>query len=177
LSLSFLPPLPPPLSLPSLFFHSAAVLIRSSSFQNHFLSSRYDSAPPLELLNAFRDVCNLGGGSEELSDDQSPTNVIEVQGGGDTDRISLPMSISVRSNAYLKIGQNDAAGASTKTRSVTRPRNTNPLDGSDKVETHDYCFQCGGGGMEEERGKGERRRQRRKEGERVMGESEIFYSI
>ncbi|CAN0871451.1 Zinc finger CCCH domain-containing protein 15 [Linum grandiflorum] len=106
------------------------VLVRSSAFQNHFLSSRYDSSPPLELLNAFRDVCNLGGGGEELCDDQSPTSVIEVQGAGDTDRISLPKSISVRSNAYLKIGQNAAPGASTKTRSLTRPRNTKPLDGS-----------------------------------------------
>ncbi|CAN0871453.1 Zinc finger CCCH domain-containing protein 15 [Linum grandiflorum] len=103
------------------------VLVRSSAFQNHFLSSRYDSSPPLELLNAFRDVCNLGGGGEELCDDQSPTSVIEVQGAGDTDRISLPKSISVRSNAYLKIGQNAAPGASTKTRSLTRPRNTKPL--------------------------------------------------
>ncbi|CAN0871449.1 Zinc finger CCCH domain-containing protein 15 [Linum grandiflorum] len=109
------------------------VLVRSSAFQNHFLSSRYDSSPPLELLNAFRDVCNLGGGGEELCDDQSPTSVIEVQGAGDTDRISLPKSISVRSNAYLKIGQNAAPGASTKTRSLTRPRNTKPLDGSAKV--------------------------------------------
>ncbi|CAI0431831.1 unnamed protein product [Linum tenue] len=106
------------------------LLIRAS-VQNHCLPpSHYDNSP-FELANAFRDLCNIGGGggaaAEELCENQSPTSVIEMQS-GDADRISLPKSISVRSNGYLKIGQSTAsAGASNKSRSVTRPlRNTNP---------------------------------------------------
>lgn len=103
-----------------------------ASVQKHCLSSDYNNATtPFEILNSFSNSCNVSGGGDEMFEDKSPTSVMEVRG-VDTERISLPKSISVRSNGYLKLSQ---AGAS-KTRSVARPRTTSPL--TEAVITTNY---------------------------------------
>jgi butyrate response factor 1 len=59
-------------------------------------------------------------------EDESPTSVMEA-GGDDQERISLPKSISVRSNSYSKRNQEQAASASL-TRAITRLRTPSPLN-------------------------------------------------
>ncbi|WCJ24453.1 Zinc finger CCCH domain-containing protein 15 [Euphorbia peplus] len=96
-----------------------------ASVQNHCLSSEYDKTP-FEIVNEdFGDLCNIGGDEGDQvceEDDESPTSVIEVQNGDSSERTSLPKSISVRSNGYLKLGES----STRKTRGVTRPK-TAPL--------------------------------------------------
>ncbi|XP_038707724.1 zinc finger CCCH domain-containing protein 15-like isoform X1 [Tripterygium wilfordii] len=111
-------------------------LLLQSSVQKHFLSSDYDQNPvPSELVNGFRSLYIGGDQNEEMSD-ASPTSVIR---GMDVGRATLPKSVSVRSDGYLKMNQ---AGATTKTRSVNRPRNVSPLGRTQKVYV--------GGGKKEE---------------------------
>ena len=62
---------------------------------------------------------------------ESPTSVIEsgrLQN-ADVERISLPKSISVRSNGYLKNNpaHHQPAGSTRPTRTATRPRPASPL--------------------------------------------------
>ncbi|XP_065855165.1 zinc finger CCCH domain-containing protein 15 [Euphorbia lathyris] len=109
-----------------------------ASVQNHCLSAEYDKTP-LEILNDFDKLYNISGnGGDEVCDDESPTSVIDVQNGETSERTSLPKSISVRSNGYVKLGEASAK----KTRGVTRPK-TCPLKTAQKVYVP-------GGKMEEE---------------------------
>ncbi|KAF2310910.1 hypothetical protein GH714_018376 [Hevea brasiliensis] len=76
-----------------------------SSVQKHCLSSDCNTTP-FEILNGFHNLCNIGGdGGEELCEDEIPTSVKERETVDATDRASLPKSISVRSNGYLKTSQ------------------------------------------------------------------------
>ncbi|KAG8639146.1 hypothetical protein MANES_14G108300v8 [Manihot esculenta] len=100
-----------------------------ASVQKHCLSSDYNTTS-FEILNGFRNLCITGGdGGEEMCEHESPTSVMEVQTVDATERISLPKSISVRSNGYLKTSQ---AGVS-KTRGVTRPKTASPIKAVQKV--------------------------------------------
>ena len=63
---------------------------------------------------------------------ESPTSVIEsgrLQN-ADVERFSLPKSISVRSNGYLKNNpaHHQPAGSTRTTRTATRPRPASPLN-------------------------------------------------
>ncbi|KDP35010.1 hypothetical protein JCGZ_09298 [Jatropha curcas] len=99
-------------------------LLIQASVQEHCLPSDYNTTP-LEVFNDFRNLRFTGGDEgEELREDESPTSVMEVQPADTSERTTLPKSISVRSNGYLKTIQ---AGA-TKTRGVTRPKTESPLN-------------------------------------------------
>ena len=125
----------------SLLVHA---LLRSSATSNDFTTAASFSA----LDAAFRRLrIGGGGGMNEGSDHdhdqipwddvavpdliESPTSVIEsgrLQN-ADVERISLPKSISVRSNGYLKNNpaHHQPAGSTRPTRTATRPRPASPL--------------------------------------------------
>ncbi|KAL4612382.1 hypothetical protein ACB092_08G194400 [Castanea dentata] len=133
----------------SLLIHA---LLRSSATSNDFTTAASFSA----LDAAFRRLRiggvggGGGGGMNEGSDHdhdqipwddvaavpdliESPTSVIEsgrLQN-ADVERFSLPKSISVRSNGYLK--NNQPAGSTRTTRTATRPRPASPLIATQKV--------------------------------------------
>ncbi|KAJ8769087.1 hypothetical protein K2173_000205 [Erythroxylum novogranatense] len=101
----------------------------SLSLQNHKYYADYNTSP-FDVADAFRGLCNISeGGGDELCDDESPTSVMEVQN-VDTERVTLPKSISVRSNGYLKM-MNQTRVA--KPRGPTRPQTASPLDGTQRV--------------------------------------------
>lgn len=105
-----------------------------------------------DIVNGFRGLHigeNFGDGKENCADwnkdqevsNESPTSVIENT--VEVERFSLPKSISVRSNGYLKVAQT-VAGASngSRTKGPTRPRtsSTPPDVVVRKHQTGFYCF-------------------------------------
>ncbi|KAI4313876.1 hypothetical protein L6164_026823 [Bauhinia variegata] len=76
---------------------------------------------------------NFANWKDQEVSDESPTSVIESP--VEVERFSLPKSISVRSNGYLKMAQTaGSAGSASRTKSATRPRTTSsPLDDVQKV--------------------------------------------
>ncbi|XP_041015134.1 zinc finger CCCH domain-containing protein 15-like [Juglans microcarpa x Juglans regia] len=112
----------------SLLFHASA--------QNHLASSSTDYTASLEVLDAFRgfSIEDEGSAWDDVAEG-SPTSVIEsgrVQN-VDVERFSLPKSISVRSNGYLKVATQANASGGGRTRSATGLRSTNPLNMTQKV--------------------------------------------
>nr|POE92265.1 zinc finger ccch domain-containing protein 15 [Quercus suber] len=124
-------------------------LLRSSATSNDFTTAASFSA----LDAAFRRLRIGGGGMNEGSDHdhdqipwddvavpdliESPTSVIEsgrLQN-ADVERFSLPKSISVRSNGYLKNNpaHHQPTGSTRTTRTATRPRPASPLNVTQKV--------------------------------------------
>lgn len=71
--------------------------------------------------------------AEEDESDESPTSVIESEGADaeniDVERFTLPKSISVRSNGYVKVAQPGTSTAAG-TRAATRPRTANTFNAS-----------------------------------------------
>ncbi|XP_050222945.1 zinc finger CCCH domain-containing protein 15 isoform X2 [Mercurialis annua] len=113
-------------------------LIQAASVQEQFLPRDYScNTMPFETMSNFYNFCNIGGGNDvgegeeeicEEEDDESPTSVIEVKNADtmSSERISLPKSISVRSNGYLKSSQ--ASGSK-----MTRPKPLSQLEEAQKV--------------------------------------------
>lgn len=133
----------------SLLIHAS---LRSTSSSSSLPSSSNDftTAPSFAgaLDDAFRRL-SLGGGMDEGSDQgspypwddvaasdlESPTSVIESgrNQNAEVERFSLPKSISVRSNGYLKNPTHQPA-APTRTRTATKPPPaTTPLNVTQKV--------------------------------------------
>ena len=71
---------------------------------------------------------NNNNNNKELQEvsDESPTSVIENNNVVEVERFSLPKSISVRSNGYLKMSQSAALAPNnnnaTRNKGATRPR-------------------------------------------------------
>ncbi|CAI8605004.1 unnamed protein product [Vicia faba] len=118
-------------------------LLVQASLENRFGggdSSIQTHSIPFDALHSFR-CLNLGDGKENCADwntnninhnnkelleasDESPTSVID-NNGVETERFSLPKSISVRSNGYLKIAQPPAVVTNNnacRTKGGTRSR-------------------------------------------------------
>ncbi|GMI90180.1 CALLOSE DEFECTIVE MICROSPORE1 [Hibiscus trionum] len=110
-------------------------LIQASKW-NHFASSDHHNATPFDLVNELQGFCLSGGGSaaagEEEVSDESSTSMME--GAGDVERVMLPKSISVRSNAYLKMMSTQTSGVTVshrgKTRDPTQPGIASQLNGA-----------------------------------------------
>ncbi|EEF36088.1 zinc finger CCCH domain-containing protein 15 [Ricinus communis] len=121
--------------------HLNLVFQTSSSLQEHYHPLSSTTAPFQILNNGFNHFCNIGYGNageeeeeEEVceEEDESPTSVMQVQNVDTTtpsERITLPKSISVRSDGYLKTSQPTAS----KTRGTTRSKPQSQLDGAHKV--------------------------------------------
>ncbi|KAL5763466.1 hypothetical protein ACOSP7_019730 [Xanthoceras sorbifolium] len=71
-----------------------------------------------------------GGDNREEVCVESPTSVMENV---DVKRVTLPKSISVRSNGYLKLGPPAAAVATASSNNKARPRTAAPLTSAQKV--------------------------------------------
>lgn len=104
-----------------------SVLIQAALHKHYNDSTR----TPFDIDIGFHNLCNIissggGGGHDMCEEDESQTSVMEA-GGDDRERISLPKSISVRSNSYSKRNQEQAASASV-TRAITRLRTPSPLN-------------------------------------------------
>lgn len=120
-------------------------LLVQASLENRFNgggSSVQTQSTPFDVLQGFRGL-NLGDGKENCADwnsnninnnnkelqeasesDESPTSVIE-NNGVETERFSLPKSISVRSNGYLKLAPPPAVVTNNnacRTKGATRSR-------------------------------------------------------
>lgn len=102
-------------------------------------SSGQPQTTPFDVLHGFRGL-NIGDEKENVADwnhnninnnkelqqevsDESPTSVIE-NNGVEVERFSLPKSISVRSNGYLKMAQSAAVATNNacRTKGATRSR-------------------------------------------------------
>lgn len=102
-----------------------SLLIRSSVNDHLSCGNNNDATTSLGLANAMRGLSiGGGGGGGEEACVESPTSVMENV---EVKRISLPKSISVRSNGYLKMGQATPASATAAATSKTRPRTAMPL--------------------------------------------------
>ncbi|KAI4357729.1 hypothetical protein L6164_001660 [Bauhinia variegata] len=111
-------------------------LVLQASVQNQFDGSSGHTTA-FDIANGFRGL-HIGDtreGKENFADwkdqevsDESPTSVIESP--VEVERFSLPKSISVRSNGYLKMTQTAASASNaSRNKSATRPRTTpSPLD-------------------------------------------------
>ncbi|KAK8647585.1 hypothetical protein V6N13_121316 [Hibiscus sabdariffa] len=129
-----------------------STLIQASK-RDHFASSDHHNPTPFDLVNELQGLClGAGGGGggavEEEVPDESSTSMME--GAGDVERVMLPKSISVRTNAYLKMMMSSqTAGVSHrgKTRDPTRLGNASQLNGAVKVQQKVYVQ---GGKMQEE---------------------------
>ncbi|XP_054792036.1 zinc finger CCCH domain-containing protein 15-like [Prosopis cineraria] len=97
-----------------------------------------------DVINGFRGLRvadNFGDGKENCENwtkdqevsNESPTSVIENN--GEVERFSLPKSISVRSNGYLKVAQASTGSSNgTRTKGAARPRpSLTPTDVVQKV--------------------------------------------
>ncbi|KAK8986700.1 hypothetical protein V6N11_010251 [Hibiscus sabdariffa] len=112
-----------------------STLIQASK-RDHFASSDHHNPTPFDLVNELQGLClGAGGGGggavEEEVPDESSTSMME--GAGDVERVMLPKSISVRTNAYLKMMMSSqTAGVSHrgKTRDPTRLGNASQLNGA-----------------------------------------------
>lgn len=116
-------------------------LLIHASVQKQYASP--DQAPSFNLVEGFRGLCvgEKGASSSTWEEvcDESPTSVMEggrVEG-VEVERFSLPKSISVRSNGYLKIAQGGTTQAG-KIRTSSRPRTASPAKVS-KIMTR-YSF-------------------------------------
>ena len=126
-----------------------------ASLENQFGggSSGQAQTTPFDVVHGFRGF-HIGEGKENCGDwnnnnsnnsnnkeqeisDESPTSVIE-NNGVEGERFSLPKSISVRSNGYLKMAQSAAAATNNtacRTKGASRPRSSStPPDAV--VSTH-----------------------------------------
>lgn len=105
-------------------------LLIQASVQKQYGSS--DQAPPFNFVEGFRglSLAEKGASSSAWEDisDESPTSVMEggrVEG-VEVERFSLPKSISVRSNGYLKMAQTGTSQGG-KIRASSRPRTASPV--------------------------------------------------
>ncbi|KAK9276009.1 hypothetical protein L1049_005540 [Liquidambar formosana] len=113
-------------------------LLVQASLQKHFLPSDYTNLP---LVNGFRDLRigdkgNATGGAWDQGYDETPAaSVIEsdLVERVDVEKISLPKSISVRSNGYLKGTSQGGMNNGGQTRSGNRLRTASQLNGTQKV--------------------------------------------
>ncbi|XP_009356203.2 zinc finger CCCH domain-containing protein 15-like [Pyrus x bretschneideri] len=99
-------------------------LLIHASVQKKFGSpSSMRTTTPFGIVSGLGDMRTDDKRAEQDVSDESPTSVIESEGGDaeniDAERFSLPKSISVRSNGYVKAAQAAQAGASTATRTGT----------------------------------------------------------
>ncbi|XP_004151447.1 zinc finger CCCH domain-containing protein 15 isoform X1 [Cucumis sativus] len=111
-------------------------LLIQASVQKQYGSS--DQAPPFNFAEGFRglSLAEKGASSSAWEDisDESPTSVMEggrVEG-VEVERFSLPKSISVRSNGYLKMAQTGTSQGG-KIRASSRPRTASPVKVTQKV--------------------------------------------
>ncbi|KAG6579225.1 zinc finger CCCH domain-containing protein 15-like isoform X1 [Cucurbita pepo subsp. pepo] len=111
-------------------------LLIHASVQKQYGSS--DQTPPFNFVEGFRglSVAEKGASSSTWEDisDESPTSVMEggrVEG-VEVERFSLPKSISVRSNGYLKMAQGGSSQGG-KVRVSSRPRTASPVKVTQKV--------------------------------------------
>ncbi|KAJ7954156.1 Zinc finger CCCH domain-containing protein [Quillaja saponaria] len=126
-----------------------SLLIRAS-VRNQYDGSSSHTAPN-DIADGLHGLClgdkskgseSCTNGKDQEVSDERPTSVVENNTVG-TERFSLPKSISVRSNGYLKMVQAADASNGGRTRSITRPRTTSPPKDTQKVYVH-------GGQKEEE---------------------------
>lgn len=95
------------------------ILMKSSANDRHlatstnFHNNKNAETTSIEPVNEMIQGLNIGGGEREDVPVESPTSVMENV---DVKRISLPKSISVRSNGYLKVAQ--AAASKTTVNST-----------------------------------------------------------
>ncbi|KAM0961275.1 hypothetical protein ACFX13_020999 [Malus domestica] len=115
-------------------------LLVHASVQKQFGSpSSVQTTAPFGIVNGLRDMKIDDKRAEQDMSDESPMSVIESEGGDaeniDVERFSLPKSISVRSDGYVKAAQAAQAGASTasRTRTTSRPRAATTFNASQKV--------------------------------------------
>ncbi|KAK2405229.1 hypothetical protein P8452_10758 [Trifolium repens] len=129
-------------------------LLVQASLENRFGgggSSGQTQSSPFDLMHGFHNL-NLGDGKENCADwnsnninnnnkelqevsDESPTSVID-NNGVETERFSLPKSISVRSNGYLKVAQPPAVvtnNNAVRTKGANRSR-ASSTQASDTVQ-------------------------------------------
>lgn len=131
-------------------------LVIQASLENQYGGE--SQTTPFDVVHGFRGF-HIGDGKENCADwnvtnnnnitnnnkkekvdqvsEESPTSVIE-NNGVEVERFSLPKSISVRSNGYLKMAQSAAAvptNTACRTKGATRPRtsSTPPSDAVQKV--------------------------------------------
>ncbi|KAI9088611.1 hypothetical protein K1719_029725 [Acacia pycnantha] len=119
-------------------------LLIQVSVQNQ-LDGSSGQTEAFDVINGFRGLRiedNFGDGKENCENwnkdqealNESPTSVIENN--VEVERFSLPKSISVRSNGYLKVAQAVTGGASngSRTKAATRPRTSlTPTEVAQKV--------------------------------------------
>lgn len=118
-------------------------LLIKSSVNEQLSCGNNDAATSFGVVNGMRGLSITGAGEEVSA--ESPTSVMENV---DVKRVSLPKSISVRSNGYLKMGQPAAAAAAAA--SKTRPRTPAPLRPTVNyyeplclLRISDTCTNCG----------------------------------
>ncbi|KAK9934672.1 hypothetical protein M0R45_021808 [Rubus argutus] len=120
-------------------------LLIHASIQKEIGSSSSAQRSPFGIVNGIRglSIDEKSAEEEELSD-QSPTSVVESEDAEnvDVERFSLPKSISVRSNGYVKLPPATAATNAARTRTAARSRTAKAINASQKVYVH--------GGMKEE---------------------------
>lgn len=100
----------------------------------------------LNVFSGFHTGHNYGDGKENFPNnqeqevlDESPTSVIENNSAIPVERFSLPKSISVRSNGYLKMAQAATSGSNgSRTKGPARPRSS-PTPPDVVVRTHLIC--------------------------------------
>ncbi|CAJ2630633.1 unnamed protein product [Trifolium pratense] len=141
-------------------------LLIQASLENRFGgggSSGQTQSIPFDLMHGFHNL-NLADGKENCADwnsnninnnnkelqegsDESPTSVID-NNGVETERFSLPKSISVRSNGYLKVAQPPAV-TTTNTAVRTKGANRSRASSTQASDTVQKVFVRGGQKEEE----------------------------
>ncbi|XP_008243302.1 PREDICTED: zinc finger CCCH domain-containing protein 15 [Prunus mume] len=111
-------------------------LLIHASVQKQFVSPGSVETTPFGIVNRLHGMSIDDKRAEEDESDESPTSVIESEGADaeniDAERFTLPKSISVRSNGYVKVAQPGTSTAAG-TRVPTRPRTANTFNASQKV--------------------------------------------
>lgn len=108
-------------------------LLIHASIQKEIGSSSSAQRSPFGIVNGIRglSIDEQSAEEEELSD-QSPTSVVESEDAEnvDVERFSLPKSISVRSNGYVKLPPATAATNAARTRTAARSRTAKAVNAS-----------------------------------------------
>ncbi|KAL6295119.1 hypothetical protein ACE6H2_003261 [Prunus campanulata] len=111
-------------------------LLIHASVQKQFVSPGSVETTPFGIVNRLHGMSIDDKRAEEDESDESPTSVIESEGADaeniDVERFTLPKSISVRSNGYVKVAQPGTSTAAG-TRAAARPRTATTFNASQKV--------------------------------------------
>ncbi|GAV83543.1 zf-CCCH domain-containing protein [Cephalotus follicularis] len=101
-------------------------LLIQASVKKHFGSPDYDKTTPFEVVNMLSGLLDDGGGreEEEEEEDEEEETPSSFKENVEAERVTLPKSISVRSNGYLKMSHGAAK---------TLPQTASPLTGKQKV--------------------------------------------